>query len=326
MAHYEGVTVKVITNGEPCPMYDDPDADGHEDPFSVSSPPQKYIEAIAGTKFAISATLDPNFRFSGCDAVRFNFFFDSSFRSTQIDLMPNDAGGRAADQRTVVVGSRIKFCTLTSQWQRGDMAFGELKVEEASDGGLTLSQIEDLGRIQVVWQRIQWGKNTMRFNTEEVKAISKVSEKVLKGKAVENSIKLTSNYQIAKKPVETFAVGIPLTGRQGREVRVNILYRSKRTLQMLGCIPRSPSPVQQTRPLGEAAMKPDDPQEELRALRARVAELENRTSNTPQPGVKSEKHPSASKVKREREDHENEVKSKRSRKLGSLEVVDLTAD
>lgn len=130
MAHYEGVTVKVITNGEPCPMYDDPDADGHEDPFSVSSPPQKYIEAIAGTKFAISATLDPNFRFSGCDAVRFNFFFDSSFRSTQIDLMPNDAGGRAADQRTVVVGSRIKFCTLTSQWQRGDMAFGELKVGE----------------------------------------------------------------------------------------------------------------------------------------------------------------------------------------------------
>lgn len=130
MAHYEGVTVNVITNGEPCPMYDDPDADGHEDPFNVSSPPQKYIEAIAGTKFAISANLDPNFRFSGCDAVRFNFFFDSSFRSTQIDLMPNDAGGRAADQRTVVVGSRIKFCTLSSQWQRGDMTFGELKIGE----------------------------------------------------------------------------------------------------------------------------------------------------------------------------------------------------
>lgn len=70
-------------------------------------------------------------------------------------------------------------------------------IEEASDGGLTLSQIEDLGRIQVVWQRIQWGKNTMRFNTEEVKAISKVSEKVLKGKAVENSIKLCTPPRMA---------------------------------------------------------------------------------------------------------------------------------
>ncbi len=38
-------------------------------------------------------------------------------------------------------------------------------------------------------------------------------------------------------------------------------------LQMLGCIPRTPSPIPQLNNLEEAVIKPDDPQEQLRALR-----------------------------------------------------------
>lgn len=36
---------------------------------------------------------------------------------------------------------------------------------------------------------------------------------------------------------------------------------------MLGCIPRTPSPIPQLNNLEEAVIKPDDPQEQLRALR-----------------------------------------------------------
>lgn len=61
-------------------------------------------------------------------------------------------------------------------------------------------------------------------------------------------------------------------------------------------------------------------------IKARVAELENRTSSTPQPHVKSEQHRSASKVKREREDKANDVKAKKIRTSRRTEVVDLTAD
>ncbi|KAL8897731.1 MAG: hypothetical protein Q9192_002432 [Flavoplaca navasiana] len=98
------------------------------------------------------------------------------------------------------------------------------------------------------------------------------------------------------------------------------------TLQMLGCIPRTPSPIPQNSRVEESVVKTDDPQEELRALRARVAELENRTSSTPQPRVKSEQHRSASKVKREREDKANDVKAKKICTSRRTEVVDLTAD
>ncbi|KAL8756838.1 MAG: hypothetical protein Q9199_002648 [Rusavskia elegans] len=81
---------------------------------------------------------------------------------------------------------------------------------------------------------------------------------------------------------------------------------------MLGCVPRSPSPIPQESHLEEAVTKPDDPQEQLRALRAQLAELENRITNTPQSIVKSEQLRLTSTVKREREDNENEVKQKRS--------------
>lgn len=79
-----------------------------------------------------------------------------------------------------------------------------------------------------------------------------------------------------------------MLGDAGRIVNVNILYRSKRALplsgplflsyltygigilQMLGCIPRTPSPVPLPNNLEEAVIKPDDPQEQLRALRVSV--------------------------------------------------------
>ncbi|KAL8771325.1 MAG: hypothetical protein Q9209_003230 [Squamulea sp. 1 TL-2023] len=294
MARCEGATFEIISAGKSCHMYDDPDADGHEDPFSASSPPQKYIQAVTGAKFEVVVTLNQQFQFGNCDAVR-------------VSIYPDNSRGQYAD---------IK---------RKD------------------EDIELLGKIRVTLQRIYWGKKTERDSVRD-KPISEVTEKVLKGKAIENAIKL-SNLQVLKEgPRFTDVEGIPLLGPMGRKVTVNILYRSKRTLQMLGCIPRSPPPVPVNTRLGGAVIKSDDPQDELRILRvnikyvlrkwlftdsrlqARLAELEDRTSNTPQPSIKPEQRGSTSNVKREREDKENEGERKRSRRSGRAEIVDLTAD
>lgn len=94
MAYYEGVTVKIITNGEPCPMYDDPDADGHEDPFNVSSPPQKYIEVVTGAQFSIVVTLDNNFSFAGCDALRVKVHYDAEPHGRYYDINRKTATGK----------------------------------------------------------------------------------------------------------------------------------------------------------------------------------------------------------------------------------------
>ncbi|KAL8841563.1 MAG: hypothetical protein Q9176_003185 [Flavoplaca citrina] len=298
MACYEGATIHIVSDGKRCPMYDDPDADGHEDPYSIISPPQKYIEAINGAKFAVGVTLEPDFDFAECDAVRAKFFCDTSSSFLQADLRRIDIERGTVGRRTRSINSIISFCPSTGQWQQADLTFGELKIREASESRITLNDIKDLGRIQVVWQRIKWGQKTIQLDY----------------------------YQVRQRPAETYVEGVPLRGLLGREVRLNILYRSKRTLQMLGCIPRTPSPTLQNSRVEEARVKTDDPQAELRALRARVAELENRRSNTPQPRVKSEQHRSASKVKREREDKANDVKAKKIRTSRHAEVVDLTAD
>ena len=44
-------------------------------------------------------------------------------------------------------------------------------------------------------------------------------------------------------------------------------------LQMLGCIPRTPSPTPQNSRVEEAMVKTDDPQEELRALRVSILQI-----------------------------------------------------
>lgn len=129
MACYEGATIHIVSDGKRCPMYDDPDADGHEDPHSIISPPQKYIEAINGAKFAVGLTLEPTFDFANCDAVRVKFFFETS-SFVQGDLRRIDAEGGAVDRRTRSVSSMVSFCSSTGQWQKADLTFGELKVGE----------------------------------------------------------------------------------------------------------------------------------------------------------------------------------------------------
>ncbi|KAL9029927.1 MAG: hypothetical protein Q9180_006969 [Flavoplaca navasiana] len=190
MACYEGATIHIFSNGKRCPMYDDPDADGHEDPYSMISSPQKYIEAVNGARFAVGLTLEPGFNFANCDAVRARFFFENCSSSILSDLRRIDIEGGAVDRRTTIVNSIVSFCSSTGQWQQADLTFGELKIGEASESNVTLNDIKNLGRIQVVWQRIKWGQKTLQYVYKEPSAISEVSEKVLKGKAIENAIKL----------------------------------------------------------------------------------------------------------------------------------------
>ncbi|KAL8648283.1 MAG: hypothetical protein Q9226_006060 [Calogaya cf. arnoldii] len=298
MAQYDGVTVKVVSDGKSCPMYDDPDADGHENPFSETSPPQKYIEAVTGAKFAVVLTLGPNFRFKKCDGVRVTYHLDGDEQEWQNTISSKDAIRGPFENRTLTFNCIRKYCHRTGQWQHGDLAFGELKIHERTDPVTSVNDVKGLGQIQIRWQRVHFGKETVHeYNKNGTEPVSEVSEKVLKGKAIDTAIKF------ALPALNVFS-----------------------TLQMLGCIPPSPSPALLNTPSGAAGVKPDDSKEELRRLRARVAELEDRTGNTPQPKIKPEQLNSASRIKREREDKENDGQRKKSRRSGPPEVVDLTAD
>ena len=130
MTCYEGATIHIVSNGKRCPMYNDPDADGHEDPHSKISPPQKYIESITGATFTVGVTLEPDFNFANCDAIRIKFFLDTFSSYFHGDLTRTDTEGGAVDRRTHSISSVMSFCPSTGQWQRADLTFGELKIGE----------------------------------------------------------------------------------------------------------------------------------------------------------------------------------------------------
>ncbi|KAL8699240.1 MAG: hypothetical protein Q9224_001501 [Gallowayella concinna] len=302
MTHFKAAQFEVVTANKSSPMYDDPDASNDDDPFTQ----QKYIEAITGATFQIKVTLDRAFDFADCDAVRVMVQLDGDSRGWYLDIKPSGAFGGG---------------------------------QEASDSRVSLEQIKSLGSIRITYQRIYHGKiqqapTGARYSTYE--PVSEVSEKILKGKSIQCSIIPTTF--VESLPPRPTVQAIPLRGTLGRKVVVNVLYRSKGTLQMLGCIPRSPSPepILGSRNGRATTAANTNVKEELRTLRpahdddfypkARLAELENRASTTPQPNIKPEQRRSGSSVKREREDAENTVERKRNRKSGPVETVDLTSD
>ncbi|KAL8734498.1 MAG: hypothetical protein Q9166_001398 [cf. Caloplaca sp. 2 TL-2023] len=313
MAHLQGATIEVISGHKSCPVYDDPDADGRYDPFSIHFP-QKYIEAVPGANFAVMVTLDPDFPFAGCDAVRVNAYFDGPSHGYYGDIKRTDA---IAGGRSIRFSTMRSYCVETGQWQAAELSFGELRIQEASDPTISVRDVKDLGTIKVTWQRIYLGEDVVRdHHRDGYRGISEVSEKVLKGKAIENTIKKQSQDE---HPISLKAYATPVL------IWSSALIHGTGTLQMLGCIPRPASPEPLRERLGGSSTKIDDPEEEKRVLRARLAELENRTKTPARAGIKAEQN-STLGIKREREDKENATERKRNRKLGPVEVVDLTAD
>ncbi|KAL8811215.1 MAG: hypothetical protein Q9223_001068 [Gallowayella weberi] len=318
MTDFQAARFEVVVANRSSPMYDEPDASNDDEPFTQ----QKYIEAVAEATFEVKVTLDPNFDFAGCDAVRVKVGLDGD-KGYYMDIQAT------ADAFEVRLGTMRRWCPESGQWQRGSYSFGKLDIKEVSDSRVSREQISSLGSIRISYRRIYFGQ-TREARTEAqystYKRVSEVSEKMLKGKSIQYSMKPIAF--VKTHPPLPSVDGIPLPGDLGREVVVNVLYRSKSTLQMLGCIPRSPSP----QPVlgsqnGRATTAADtNVKEELRTLRARLAELENRGGTTPLSNIKSEQHRSASSVKREREDAEDAVERKRNKISGPVETIDLTGD
>lgn len=170
------------------------------------------------------------------------------------------------------------------------------------------------------------------------------------------------------QPVNRKTACLNIPGRLGETGTFNLLYRSKRelnlfiiswtaslmtpigTLQMLGCLPRTPSPeaepasiinnpTEATSHKENTTVGPKDRDQEIRNLRvssrleihrsaptneslqARLAQLEDGEN------VKSELSHTAGGIKRERsQNNQSPSSGKRSRKSGPPETIDLTGD
>ncbi|KAH0556309.1 hypothetical protein GP486_005762 [Trichoglossum hirsutum] len=197
------------------------------------------------------------------------------------------------------------------------------------------------------------GQRRMRM-TEAIRPGSllsgEVPEELVKGKAITNYV--THIEGKASSTPSGFSYE-PMSRPYGQPHIFNFHYRSKNdlldALQTLGCIPRSPSPapVEPVNPVTEltdgeesaSSMRvspsnslpadnprpaPSDAEEEIRRLRARLAELESSPARVKEETrVKGEPPSSGQRVKRELPGGEA---SSRKRNKASIDIVDLTLD
>lgn len=129
MAAFEGATFEIISGGKTCPMYDDPDGNDAEDSFTK----HKYIEAVTGAAFEVKTTLNADFDFATCDAVRVTVSLDAGVGQYQ-DIKRKDGLVESGQNHSARLASMIRYSPNTGQWQRGSLTFGNLEISELYSG------------------------------------------------------------------------------------------------------------------------------------------------------------------------------------------------
>ena len=128
MDHFQGITAKIISNGQVLELYDDPDAAEIED----SHARHHYVEAVAGSTFEVEVDLTPQFEFYKMKAehavtvtVEIDGRDEISLRDTLTMKSLQKKFSQGKPRTSVFFGTR-HFCKETGQWMLSDYSFGNL--------------------------------------------------------------------------------------------------------------------------------------------------------------------------------------------------------
>ncbi|MCJ1286544.1 hypothetical protein MMC26_005890 [Xylographa opegraphella] len=334
MALVQGVKLEVISDGRTLPFYQNPDI--VHDVLDLTEKRCFYIEAITNAKFYIRITLTEDFEWLSGTGANLGLGFDGGKKYYW--MFRQEQWLRNGKSSSKVLYYVRRYDPEKKLFRKAEFIFGHLELQESDEVNVMPPHIDQLGTIRVDIQRAKLlpSKSWTNFRKDEIgERVSSMPEKALKGKAVTNTVGMVVGDLIESNIKKQDHA--PLTGPDGRHICIDILYRSRHVLQMLGCIPRTPSPGTSLEPTtrseqgfssarGTPAVTTDSDQE-IRNLRARLAILEQNRN------IKSEPlHPCgdsstpARRVKREGTDIEIVWERKRPRKSGPIEVVDLTDD
>ncbi|KAK0510185.1 hypothetical protein JMJ35_007579 [Cladonia borealis] len=313
MDSFKGILVQVVSNGQILKSYDDPDANQFD--FC-------HISRKDGVQVC--------FRVDGND-------WDDNFYETRERLEESFQAGIPC---TFGFDEFTHFSDKTGRWMKSEYSFNAFKLNESTCVDLA-AQVQDLGTIEISVQRVRLRHcSPSREEMIPVKTITEVPERALKGKAIENNVKLTEGVPAKAPKRHNPAVCDTISGRKGILLVHKILYRSRRTLQMIGCIPPDPSSTPITIPedqeqdsasgltsINPNAVGSQELQQQVQSLRAQLALLERSlTVKSEAPETNTQVTPQPSNIKREREEDENAAPRQRRRISAKVETIDLTDD
>ena len=130
MAWNSGVKVEIISNTQSLPLYPDPDAGN----TGAAGGTTRYVEAVTGATFEVRVTLEKEFRWGACDAVRVIAKYDGETSGWNKDIEYNDYPTKA-HYRSCARFTNITFwCPASRQWKTGSLSFGALETSKSSSG------------------------------------------------------------------------------------------------------------------------------------------------------------------------------------------------
>ena len=127
MNHFQGITAKIISNGQVLNFYDDPDAAEGQDSRAC----HYYVEAVAGSTFQVKVDLTPQFSFykmKAGHAVKVTVTIAGRHGSLEAIFTTKylqQAFSRAKSCTYTFTGPK-HFCKETRQWMWSDYSFGNL--------------------------------------------------------------------------------------------------------------------------------------------------------------------------------------------------------
>jgi len=253
MARLENITVDILVEGNPQPIFEDPNPEDNNKEKGNNF----YVEVVDDARFTVQVSLNPDFEFYHADGVR--IYLGLHGREAWAHYLRRNSL-EVLHSKTIT--THPNYNATTRQWQDEAFSFGKLRILESTHLEEAPNTLQRLGQISVEIKRVT---RHLRSKPKPVKAldektVTQVSEKLLKGKAIENAIRPIST-GFREAPIRTYKYQL-LAGDKGIPVKFNILYRSRKALQSLGCIPQTPSPEPEVVPI-----------DEVRALRAEVALL-----------------------------------------------------
>ncbi|KAI9773091.1 MAG: hypothetical protein M1840_008212 [Geoglossum simile] len=326
MAILDEIEVSIISDDRALVEYSDPDREDQNDVLTA----EKYIGASTGSKFAVRYTVKPTFRLYHAQGVHISIYADGQYATGR-----NVSESRLRHREwTETITTMTYYCHDRDIWMDAKMAFGDIQIVEGASDKISSRSAKDLGTLTVEFRRVVKRSHTSPQLTDLKNAIgAEVSEKSLKGRAITNRVMgVDGSARAGPLPPSEYTA---INGEYGQPFSFKFHYRSRSALQILGCIPRSPSPalLEQSEPVSVATRIADeretqqDPKtlskdEEIQRLRARLAELGEETRVKKEGGGKARQLSGGLAIKRERTGRESSPR----KRVKTIEVVDLTED
>ncbi|KAG9525870.1 hypothetical protein KCU93_g5714, partial [Aureobasidium melanogenum] len=254
------VSVDIVVDGRPLPEYLDEDDEDSISPTSTI----KYVECVSGSRFAIRTDLTGmEFRhINGGDTVSVEYYLDGQKAGSSVMRFP-------LRHHSVSTRPSVRY-REGGLWKERNFMFADLVTSEDVACTNPRPELRDLGTITVkLYHAILRKKHAAASQRHDSKKLNvgheAIHEKHLKGQAISHQASLGEAVSIGA--ISSFS-----TRHLGDAFAVfSFRYRSRRDLQALCLIPRSPSPIPlEDRP--EESLNREELLELLRRQKARQEE------------------------------------------------------